>query len=365
MTRTPTTVYTDGACSGNPGPGGWAWAVPDGPWANGSAAHTTNQRMEVQAVLEAVTTLEGPIDVVSDSTYVVNCFRDRWWEGWIRRGWLNSQKKLVANRDLWEPLIEEYRRDPQRLQFRWVKGHSGDRMNDVVDRLAVAAALSQKGASGRTPPTDLGPADAPGRPGSRAARSATATATATATAATAPRATSATEPPAGHRLVVTGIKPPALGGYDDPPAAKAVRDQLTDILAAKATLQPDLVVMTGLGLGAEQLGAQAAIEAGVPFVAVLAFPDQDQPWSSAGRTLFASLLERAAGTVLLQRNAPESRQAAGGALARRDAWLARHAAEAVVVWDGQDPAVGRLVGSLRDHVGEENVWVIDVPAILT
>src|SRR6202044_2402288 len=100
-----TIVYTDGACSGNPGPGGWAWAVPAGPWQSGAAAHTTNQRMEVTAALEAVTTLEGPLEVVSDSTYVVNCFRDRWWEGWLARGWLNSQKKPVANRDLWEPLI--------------------------------------------------------------------------------------------------------------------------------------------------------------------------------------------------------------------------------------------------------------------
>ncbi len=152
-------MYTDGACSGNPGPGGWAWAVPGGAWASGAAAHTTNQRMEVQAVLEAVTAFEGAVDIVSDSTYVVNCFRDRWWQGWLRKGWINSQKKPVANRDLWEPLIDAYRKDPQRLQFRWVKGHSGDPMNDVVDRLAVAAALRQAGAGGPIPPTVLGAPD--------------------------------------------------------------------------------------------------------------------------------------------------------------------------------------------------------------
>jgi ribonuclease HI len=82
---TSTTVYTDGACSGNPGPGGWAWAVPGGRFRSGAAAHSTNQRMELQAVLDAVGTIEGQLDVVSDSTYVVNCFRDRWWEGWLRR----------------------------------------------------------------------------------------------------------------------------------------------------------------------------------------------------------------------------------------------------------------------------------------
>jgi ribonuclease HI len=152
-----TIVYTDGACSGNPGPGGWAWAVPEGRYSSGPAARTTNQRMEIQAVLEAVTTLDGPLEVVSDSTYVVNCFRDGWWRGWLARGWLNSQKKPVANRDLWEPLISEYRRDPGRLSFRWVKGHGGDPYNDLVDRLAVEAALTQRGRSGDGAPQASGP----------------------------------------------------------------------------------------------------------------------------------------------------------------------------------------------------------------
>ncbi len=141
------TVYTDGACSGNPGPGGWAWAVPDGPFASGAEAHTTNQRMEIRAALEAVRAHDGPVDVVSDSTYVVNCFRDKWYVGWRARGWKNSQRKPVANRDLWEPLIELVlaRGD---VTFRWVKGHGADRMNDLVDRLAVEASLTQQGRTG-------------------------------------------------------------------------------------------------------------------------------------------------------------------------------------------------------------------------
>jgi ribonuclease HI len=149
---TRTTVYTDGACSGNPGPGGWAWAIPQGRFRSGAAAHTTNQRMEVQAVLEAVTTLDGPLDIASDSTYVVNCFRDRWWEGWLARGWRNSQKKPVANQDLWEPLIAAYLADRDRLTFRWVKGHGTDEMNAFVDRLAVEAAQTQQAREG-----DCGP----------------------------------------------------------------------------------------------------------------------------------------------------------------------------------------------------------------
>jgi ribonuclease HI len=134
-----TTVYPDGACAGNPGPGGWAWAVaPLGePCGFGGAPRTTNQRMELQAVLEALRALDGPLTIVSDSTYVVHCFRDRWWVKWKANGWKNSKKEPVANTDIWMPLVElVQQRQPV---FRWVKGHSGDRMNDLVDRLAVAA----------------------------------------------------------------------------------------------------------------------------------------------------------------------------------------------------------------------------------
>jgi ribonuclease HI len=112
--------------------------------------------MEIQAVLAAVSTLDGALEIVSDSTYVVNCFRDGWWRGWLARGWLNSQRKPVANRDLWEPLIDEYRRDMNRLAFRWVKGHGGDPYNDLVDRLAVEAALNQSGREGTGTPEPPG-----------------------------------------------------------------------------------------------------------------------------------------------------------------------------------------------------------------
>jgi ribonuclease HI len=134
-------VFTDGACSGNPGPGGWAWALDRTTYASGSEAVSTNQRMEIRAALEAVTALPGPLLVVSDSTYVVNCFRDRWWEKWLLGGWLTSSRKPVANRDLWEPLVLAIaERDD--LAFHWVKGHSGHEMNDFVDRLAVAACIT-------------------------------------------------------------------------------------------------------------------------------------------------------------------------------------------------------------------------------
>ena len=141
-------MYTDGACSGNPGPGGWAWAVEGGPENSGGEPRTTNQRMELTAALEAVRALPGPLLVMSDSTYVVNCFRDGWHVGWKRRGWKNSAGKPVANRDLWEPLIEEVLARDGEVRLLWVKGHSGDVMNDHVDRLAVAAAAAQSGPVG-------------------------------------------------------------------------------------------------------------------------------------------------------------------------------------------------------------------------
>jgi ribonuclease HI len=98
--------------------------------------------MEITAVLEALGDhdRQGPIEIVSDSTYVVNCFRDRWYEGWLRRGWKNSQRQPIANRDLWELLFALALADDADVSFRWVKGHSGDEMNDLVDALATEAA---------------------------------------------------------------------------------------------------------------------------------------------------------------------------------------------------------------------------------
>jgi len=145
-------VYTDGSCLGNPGPGGWAWVVPDGPYASGAEPKTTNQRMEITAALQALRGLIGPdrksVLVISDSTYVVNCFRQRWWEGWQRRNWKNAQGKPVANRDLWEPLFGIALSPEVDVKWQWVRGHSGDHWNEIVDQLALEAASSGRGTSG-------------------------------------------------------------------------------------------------------------------------------------------------------------------------------------------------------------------------
>lgn len=140
----PTVVFTDGACIGNPGPGGWAWAASAGHYGSASEPATTNQRMELTAVLEAVKAFPGRLEVVSDSTYVVNCFKDRWWAGWRSKGWRNSKGEPVANQDLWRDLVGQVVDERVgEITFRWVKGHSGNPMNDLVDRLATAAARSQ------------------------------------------------------------------------------------------------------------------------------------------------------------------------------------------------------------------------------
>jgi ribonuclease HI/uncharacterized phage-like protein YoqJ len=334
-------VYTDGACLGNPGPGGWAWVAQGGRYAAGAEEHTTNQRMEITAAWRAVEAHpDASLVVVSDSTYVVNCFRQRWWQGWIAKGWVNSKKQPVANRDLWEPFIElvTSRTD---VDFEWVKGHSGDPLNDAADRLATDAAASQRGREGdRLDPVELAamPEDEP-----------------------AERSGDGLD---GRAVVVAGHRPPELGGYDDNPVADAVRHHLREILEAKRQLHPDLVVVTGLGLGAEQLGAEAAVEAGVPFVAVLPFPAPESVWPEASQLRYRRLVPKAREIRMSGRKAPESRQQAGKALGRRDTLLARLGDEAIVVWDGADAAVGRQVKTLQRSLGEEEVWVID-PAELT
>ncbi len=103
--------------------------------------------MEIHAAFDAVQKNDGPLVIVSDSTYVVKCFTDRWYAGWHARGWTNSKKEPVANRDLWEPFIDLVLAR-KNVQFRWVKGHSGHPMNDLVDRLAVEAGQRGAGAEG-------------------------------------------------------------------------------------------------------------------------------------------------------------------------------------------------------------------------
>lgn len=141
-----TTVWTDGSSTGGWGVGGWAWCVIDGPnegaQASGGAPWTTNQRMELQAAHEAVRALSGLLLVVSDSQYVVRCFNEAWWRGWIRKDW-----RKVKNADLWQPFVRDVLDRGGEVRFAWVRGHVGHPGNELADQLAKAARVAQKEAS--------------------------------------------------------------------------------------------------------------------------------------------------------------------------------------------------------------------------
>lgn len=139
---TDVTIYTDGACSGNPGPGGWAAIIiEDGTErvVSGAEPRTTNQRMELMAAIEGLAAIPGRrrVHVHTDSAYTMNCFEQRWWERWEKNGWIGAGKKPVTNRDLWERLLAQVRRHD--VAWHKVRGHSGDVMNDRVDALARGA----------------------------------------------------------------------------------------------------------------------------------------------------------------------------------------------------------------------------------
>lgn len=142
MTMKEVTIYTDGACSGNPGPGGWAAILMYGEHRkelSGAEKHTTNNRMEIQAVMEALSRLKEPcrVKVYSDSAYVVNCFQQQWHVNWERRGWKNSKNQPVENQDLWKALLEAMK--PHQVEYVKVKGHSDNPWNNRCDELAVQA----------------------------------------------------------------------------------------------------------------------------------------------------------------------------------------------------------------------------------
>ena len=133
-------IYSDGACSGNPGPGGYGAVSVYGnarKEISGYERQTTNNRMEMTAVIEALRQLKRPskIKIMTDSSYLVKGMT-QWIPGWIRRNWVNSQKKPVLNRDLWETLIELCK--DHDVEWQWIKGHAGHPMNERADQLAVA-----------------------------------------------------------------------------------------------------------------------------------------------------------------------------------------------------------------------------------
>ncbi len=288
-----TEVFTDGACSGNPGPGGWAWATLDGRKASGGEPNTTNQRMELRAVLEALLGLPGPVVVHSDSTYVVNCFNEKWYEGWKAKNWKNSQRKPVANRDLWEPLIDLYLMRRDEVSFVWVKGHSGDAMNDLVDQMAVAeAAVFKAEAAGAAASGSAGngtgavPVDGPEPPW-----------------------------PVDRAVAVTGAST-----LDD--------DKREELAAAVDGLDPSHdILVSGLRRGTELEAAERAVSLQVPLAVVLPFADPASRWPPEDRARFQRCVDAAAWVVTLEGDPATPAQAVAG----RDRWTWSAVVGAIIV----------------------------------
>ncbi len=141
---TDVTIYTDGACSGNPGPGGWAAIVipEDDPEATeqltGGEPHTTNNKMELRAALEALRALDAPADVTlhTDSEYLSKAFNEGWLDSWQDNDWQTSSNNAVKNQGLWKALLDEA--DRHDVEWVWVKGHADNELNNMADELAVA-----------------------------------------------------------------------------------------------------------------------------------------------------------------------------------------------------------------------------------
>jgi hypothetical protein len=245
--------------------------------------------MELQAVLEALRALPGRLVIHSDSTYVVNCINDRWYEGWLAKGWKNSQRKPVANRDLWEPLIEEYLERIDELTFVWVKGHSGDEMNELVDGLAVAEAMAQK-AGEAAQPTGVG-AGATAGP--------------------------AVPWPVDRAVAVTGTNDP-----DD--------DQMEELVRAVDGLDPaNDILVSGLRRGTELEAAERAIATQLPLAVVLPFADPAARWPDRDLARFRSCVEAAGWVVTLDGDPTRP----SSAVAARDRWIWGAVVGAIVVGD--------------------------------
>ena len=135
-------IHTDGACSGNPGPGGWAAVLMSGKHRreiSGGFRRTTNNRMELMAVIEALKRIKRPskVTVYSDSQYVVNAMSKGWAERWRANGWKRTSKDKALNPDLWAELLDQAAR--HETEFRWVRGHDGHEENELCDLLSVQA----------------------------------------------------------------------------------------------------------------------------------------------------------------------------------------------------------------------------------
>ena len=294
--------------------------------------------MELLAVLRAIQDNPGrPLTIVMDSTYVKDGL-EKWSINWIRNGWKTKDRQPVKNRELWEPLVAARDERASELTFEWVKGHSGDVMNDLVDELAVVERDRYRSQVGPTPGAPGGGGRIDDLPeGERRAE----------------RRRRDGRIPEGHLLLVVGHGPPELGGWDPNPTADRVRDELAELIGGYAAMQPGLAVLTGARPGAEMLAAEAAIRADVPYVVVLPFPEPDRNLNATSRARFADLVDRATSVVQLEKKSPADKEAFVKAMRRRDVWLANAADQAVMVWDEVDNRLDRMFSDLDSKLGVE------------
>ena len=140
------TIYTDGACKGNPGPGAYGAVMMFGEHRKEISAGyklTTNNRMELLAAITALELLQQPckVELHSDSKYLVQAINDNWIAGWVKKGWVNSKKEPVKNQDLWRKLLTVM--EPHQISWHWVKGHAGNVENERCDELANEAVVGE------------------------------------------------------------------------------------------------------------------------------------------------------------------------------------------------------------------------------
>lgn len=140
-------IYTDGACSGNPGPGGWASVIPlnrNNIILRGGKANTTNNEMELTAVIEGLRAVDLPekVEIYTDSAYIERAFNENWLDNWQKNNWKTANKKDVKNRELWEELLIQTNKHD--VTFIKVKGHSDNKFNNLCDKIAVEESLKFK-----------------------------------------------------------------------------------------------------------------------------------------------------------------------------------------------------------------------------
>lgn len=140
-------IYTDGACSGNPGPGGWASVIPlnrNNIILRGGKANTTNNEMELTAVIEGLRAVDLPekVEIYTDSAYIEKAFNEKWLDNWQKNNWKTANKKDVKNKELWEELLIQTKKHD--VTFIKVKGHSDNKFNNLCDKIAVEESLKFK-----------------------------------------------------------------------------------------------------------------------------------------------------------------------------------------------------------------------------